>query len=158
MKLRTKESLSWSKFTMDVVGSLLNHTRAAPLRVAGNILKITSSGVCWRLKVVLNAHMWSRGSLVPLKTSSWGRWNLKGKGHSRTLAMKDESVLLIMPSKFIAVFPFMAFLSPTPFSCSSSFGHYYGLTARYILKYPFYYSLDYGPCHHCHCDCVKIVT
>ena len=46
-------------------GSLLNHTHAAPLRVARNVLQITSSGVCWRLKIVLNAPMWSIRSLVP---------------------------------------------------------------------------------------------
>ena len=37
--------------------------------------------------------------------------NLGGKGHSRTLAVKGELVLLIMSSKFVVIFPFMAFLT-----------------------------------------------
>ena len=41
---------------------------------------------------------------------------LGGKGHSKTLAVKGESVRLSMPSRFIAVFPFIAF-----FTSSSSF-------------------------------------
>ena len=36
---------------------------------------------------------------------------MKDRGHSRTLVVKGNSVLLIMPSRFMAVFPFMAFLS-----------------------------------------------
>ena len=39
------------------------------------------------------------------------RRNFGGKGHSKTLAVKGESVLLSMPSRFIAVFPFMAFFT-----------------------------------------------
>jgi len=45
-EMATKESLNYSKFMIDVAGSLLNHTLAAPLRVARNNLQITSSGVC----------------------------------------------------------------------------------------------------------------
>ena len=111
MKWQTKESLSWSKFAIDVTGSLQNHTFATPLRVTGNDLQIISSKVCWRFNIVLNTLMWSRGSLLPSYTSSYGRQNLGGKGYSRMLVVKGESVLLIMPSRFIAVFPFMAFLT-----------------------------------------------
>ena len=46
MKWQTKESLSCLKFTIDVVGSLLNHSLAAPLMVARNDMQITSFGVC----------------------------------------------------------------------------------------------------------------
>ena len=54
--------------------------------------------------------MWSRESLVLSLTSNCGRRNLEGRGHSKTLAVKGESILLIMSSRFMAIFPFMAFL------------------------------------------------
>ena len=57
MKWQTKESLSCLKFAIDAVDNLLNHTLAAPLRVAGNDMQITSFGVCWRFNIVLNAPM-----------------------------------------------------------------------------------------------------
>lgn len=64
IKCQTKESLNCSKFAIDDADSLLNDTLVAPLRVAGKDLQITSSKVCWRFNIVLNALMWSRGSLV----------------------------------------------------------------------------------------------
>ena len=36
---------------------------------------------------------------------------LRRQRHSKTLAVKDESVCLSLPSRFIAVFPFMAFFT-----------------------------------------------
>ena len=57
MKCRTKELLRCLKFAIDAAGSLLNHTLAAPLKVAGNDLQITSSQVYWRFNTVLNAPM-----------------------------------------------------------------------------------------------------
>ena len=45
MKWQTKESLNWSKFAIKDDSSLLNQTQAAPLRVVGKDLHITSSGV-----------------------------------------------------------------------------------------------------------------
>ena len=44
MKWRTKESLCCSKFTIDAISSLLNHTLAAPLRVIGMICKLPRLG------------------------------------------------------------------------------------------------------------------
>ena len=44
MKWRTKESLCCSKFTIDAISSLLNHTLAAPLRVTGMICKLPRLG------------------------------------------------------------------------------------------------------------------
>ena len=46
----------------------------------------------------------------------FGRRNFGGKGHAKTLAVKGESVHLSMPSRFITIFPFIAF-----FTSSSSF-------------------------------------
>ena len=115
IKFQTKESLNCSKFVIDDAGNKLNHTLVAPLRVAGKDLQITSSGVCWRFNIVLNAPMWSRESLVPSSTSNYGRWNLGGRAHFKTLAMNGESILLIMPPRFMAVFPFMAFFISSNF-------------------------------------------
>ena len=46
---------------MEDAGNLLNHTLAAPLKVAGKDLQMTSSRVCWRFKIVLKASIWSMG-------------------------------------------------------------------------------------------------
>ena len=109
MKWQTNESLSCSKFATEDASNLLNHTLAALLRVAGKDLQITLFEVCWRFKIVLKALMWLRGSFVPSWNSSCDKRNFRGKGHSKSLAVKGKSVHLSMPSRFIIVFPFMEF-------------------------------------------------
>ena len=64
MKCQTKELLNCSKLAINNASSLLNHTLATPLRVVGKDLQITSSGVCWRFNIALNAPMWSRVSII----------------------------------------------------------------------------------------------
>ena len=97
---------------MDDAGSLLNHSRAAPLRVMRKELHRISSGGCWRPNVVLNVFRWSSGSL---KGSSWGRRNLKGTGHFWTTTVNGESVFLTILSKLWSVFSLMAFLNSSIF-------------------------------------------
>ena len=70
-----------------------------------------SLGGCWRPSVVLKVLRWSRGSLSPSNSSSWGRRNFDGTKHSRTAAIKGESVVLTILSRLWSVFPLMAFLS-----------------------------------------------
>lgn len=94
---------------MDDWVSLLNHTRTTPLRLVGKDWHKISSGVCYRLKVILKVVMWSNGSHRPSNDSSWGRRNFGGKGHSRTLVVKGESVLFTT-SRFLSVFSLIAFL------------------------------------------------
>ena len=110
-KWRTKALPSCSKLSIEDVGSLVNHSRATPLRVVGNERQKISSGGCWRPKVVLKVLRWSSGSFNPSKGSSWGRWNLKGTGHSWIAKVKGESVFLTILSRLWSVFPLMAFLS-----------------------------------------------
>ena len=96
---------------MDDVGSLLNHTHVTPLRVVGKEMHNISSGDYWRPRVVLKVVMWSSGSFKPSNDLSCGRWNFEGIGHSSTLVMKGESVLLTIPSKFWSVFSLITLLS-----------------------------------------------
>jgi len=83
--------------------------------------------------------------------------NLGSKGHSKTLAVKGESVLLIMPSRFIAVLPFMAFLTS-----SSSFLMFFIIWSLPQVDYTVCseVSLLLFPGLHCHCRCgyAKIAT
>ena len=110
-KWLTKELLSCSKVSMDDVGSLLNHSRAAPLSVVGKERHRISSGGCWRPNVILNVFRWSSGSFSPLKGSSWGKRNLEGTGHSWTATVNGESIFLTILSKLRSVFSLMAFLN-----------------------------------------------
>ena len=110
-KWHTKELPSCSKLSMDDVASLLNHTHIAPLRVVGKEQHKISSGGCCRLRVILKVVIWSNGSFKPLNYSSYGRWNFRGKGHSRTFVVKGESVLRTIPSRFRSVFSLIEFLS-----------------------------------------------
>ena len=110
-KWHTKELPNCLKLSMDDVGSLLNHTHATPLRVVGKEMHNISSGGYWRPRVVLKVVMWSSGSFRPSNDLSCGRWNFEGTGHSSTLVMKGESVLLTIPSKFRSVFSLITLLS-----------------------------------------------
>ena len=96
---------------MDNVASLPNHTRVAPLRVVGKERHNISSGGCCRLKVVFKVVMWSYGSFKPSNDLSCGGQNFGGMGHSRTLVVKGEFVLLTIPSKFQSVFSLITFLN-----------------------------------------------
>ena len=107
----TKELLSCSKLPMDDVGSLLNHSRVAHLRVVGKERHKISSGGCWRPSVVLNIFRWSSGSFNPSKGSSWGKQNLEGTGHSWTATVNGESIFLTILSKRWTVFPLIVFLN-----------------------------------------------
>ena len=111
MKWWIKEPLSYSKLSMDDVGSLLNHSRAAPLRVVGKEWHRISSGGCWRPNVALNVFKWSSGSFSLSKGSNWGKQNLEGTGHSWTATVNGESVFLTILSKLWSVFSLMAFLN-----------------------------------------------
>ena len=110
-KWRTKEPLNCSKVSIDDVGSLLNHSRPAPLSVVGKEQHRISSGGCRRPNVVLNVFRWSSGSFSPSKGSSWGKRNLEGTGHSWTATVNGESVFLTILSKLRSVFSLMAFLN-----------------------------------------------
>ena len=110
-KWHSKELPNCLKLSMDKVGSLLNHTCVAPLRVVGKERhNITSRGY-WRPRVVLKVVMWSNGSFRPSNDLSCGRRNFKGIGHSSTLVMKGESILLTIPLKFQSVFSLIALLN-----------------------------------------------
>ena len=110
-KWRTKALPSYSKLSIEDVGSLVNHSLAAPLRVVGNERHRISLRGYWRPRVVLKVLRWSSGSFNPSKGSSWGRQNLEGIGHSWTAKVKGESVFLTILSRLWSVFPLMAFLS-----------------------------------------------
>ena len=69
-KWRGKELPSCSKLSMDNVGSLVNHSLAAPLRVVGKEWHSISSGGCWRPKVILKVLRWSKESF------SLSRWRV----------------------------------------------------------------------------------
>ena len=92
MKCHKKALLNCSKLYIDEIGNLVNHSLAAPLRVMGKERHRISFDGCWRPNVVLNVLRWSWGSLSPTNGSSWGNRNFDGTGHSRTAAVKGESV------------------------------------------------------------------
>ena len=54
---------------------------------------------------------WSKGSFRPLNTSSCGRRNFEGTGHSRTTIVEGESILLTILSKLRFVFSCIALLN-----------------------------------------------
>ena len=99
-KWHTKELPSCSKFSMDDITSLLNHTCATPLKVVWKEQHKISSGGCWRLKVILKVVIWSNGPFKLSNDSSCGRQNFGGREHSKTFVVKGESVLQTIPSKF----------------------------------------------------------
>lgn len=66
---------------MDDRANLLNHTRDVPLRV------FRKANIQSRQGFVVNS-----GSFRPSYELSYGRLNLGGKGHFKTLVMKEESV------------------------------------------------------------------
>ena len=111
MKWRRKALLNCSKLSMDEFGSFVNHSLAAAFRVVGNERHNISSGGCWRPNVVLKVLRWSWGSLSPSNGSNWGRRNLEGTGHSRTVVVKGKSMALTILSTLRSVFSFKAFLS-----------------------------------------------
>ena len=84
MKWRRKELPSCLKLLRDNVGSLVNHSLVAPLRVVGKERHSISSGGYWRPKVVLKVLWWSQGSFNSSNGSSCGRRKFEGTGHSRT--------------------------------------------------------------------------
>ena len=110
-KWHRKELLNCSKLSMDDVGNFVNHSLTAPLRVVEKERHSISSGGCWRPSVVLKVLRWSKGSLSPLNGSNWGSRNFDGTRHSRTTAVKGESVVLTILSKLRSVFLLMVFLN-----------------------------------------------
>ena len=106
-----KELPSYSKLSMDEVGSLVNHSLAAPLRVVVKERHSISSRGCWSPKVILKVLRWSKISFNPSNGLSWGRRNFKGIGHSTTTTVKCESVLLTILSRLRSVLSLIAFLS-----------------------------------------------
>ena len=112
-KWGTKELPNCSKLSMDDVGSLLNHTHSAPLRVVGMIMYLVRGLL--KTRVVLKVLRWSSKSFRPSNDSSYGRRNFEGIGHSRTFVEKGESVLLTIPSKFQYVFSLIALLNSSIF-------------------------------------------
>lgn len=74
-----------------------------------------SSRVCCKLRVVFKVVMWSNGSFRPSYELSYGRLNLGGKGHFKTLVMKEESVVFTIPSRFLVIFSFIALFSSSIF-------------------------------------------
>ena len=110
-KWRTKELPNCSKLSMDDVGSLLNHTCAAPLRVVGKEPHNISSSGCYRLKVILKVVIWYSGSFRRSNDSSYGRRNFGGIGHFTTFMVKGQFILLTIPSRFRSASSLIAFLS-----------------------------------------------
>ena len=110
MKWRRKALPKCSKLSMDDVGSFVNHSLVAPLRVVGKERHSISSGGYWRPSVVLKVLRWSRRSFNPSNGSSWGNQNFDCTRHSKTAEVKGESVVLTILSKLRSVFPLMAFL------------------------------------------------
>ena len=110
-KWRTKELPSCSKLSMDDVANLLNHSRVAPLRVVGKERHKISSRGCYKLRVVLKVVMWSSRSFRPSNDLSYGRRNFGSIGHSRTLVVRGDSILLTILSKFRFVFSLISLLS-----------------------------------------------
>ena len=104
-----KKATELSKSSMEDCTNLLNHTRATPLRVVEKDWHIISSRVCYKFKVILKVVMWSSWSFNPSYDSSYGSQNLGESGWSRTCCVNGEFVILTIPSKFLAVFPFMEF-------------------------------------------------
>ena len=111
MKWHRKALLNCSKLSIDDVGNLMSHSLAAPLRVVGKKRHSISSGGCWRPNVVLKVLRWSWGSLSPSNGFSWGNRNFDGTGHSRTAAVKGESVALTSLSTLRSVFSLIALLN-----------------------------------------------
>ena len=109
--IQRKELPSYSKLLMDNVGSLVNHSLAAPLRMVGKEKHSISLRGCWRPKVVLKVLRWSKRSLNSSNGSSYGRRNFKCNGHSRTAVVKGESVLLTILSRLQSIFSLIAFLN-----------------------------------------------
>ena len=131
---------------MDDYTNLLNHTCAAPLRVIRKDWHMISSGVCYRLKVILKVLMWSNRSFKSSYNSSCGRRNLGGKGHSTTFFVKGELVLFTIQSRILVVFSFIAF-----FNSSISFlmlisKSSFALSNHSILLKPSLPSLFSGSC------------
>ena len=111
MKWRKKELPSCSKLSMDDIGNLVNHSLTAPLRMVGKEWHNISSRGYWRPKVVLKVLRWSKRSFSPANGSNCGRWNFKGIEHSKTAAMKGESILLTIWSRLRSIFSLIALLS-----------------------------------------------
>ena len=103
-KWRRKELPSYSKLSMDDVGSLVNHSLATPLRVVGKERHSISLGDCWRPKVILKVLRWSKASFNPSNSSSCDKRNFEGTEHSRTAMVEGEYVLLTILSKLRSVF------------------------------------------------------
>ena len=93
---------------MNNIGSLVNHSLAAPLRVVGKEWHNISSMGYWRPRVVLNVLRWSKGSFRLSNDSSYGRQNFEGTGHSRTAIVNGESFLLTILSRLWSIFSFIA--------------------------------------------------
>ena len=110
-KCQEKALPNCSKLSKDDVGNFVNYFLATPLRVMGKERHSILSKGYWRPSVVLKVLRWSRGSLRPSNYSSWGRRNFDGTGHSRTAAVKCESVVQTILSRLQSVFPLMAFLN-----------------------------------------------
>ena len=70
MKWRKKELPNCSNLSMDDVGNIVNHSLAAPLRVAGKERHSILSRGYRRPSVFLKMLRWSRGSLSPPNDSS----------------------------------------------------------------------------------------
>ena len=111
MKCRRKALLNCSKLSIDDVGNLVNHSLAAPLRVVGKERHRISFGGYLRPNVVLKELRCSLGSLSLSNGSSLGNRNFNGTGHSRTTAVKGESVALTGLSTLRSVFSLMALLN-----------------------------------------------
>ena len=111
MKWHKKALLNCSKLSTNDVGNFMNHSLVTPLRVVGKEQHNISSGGCWRPSVVLKVLRCSWGSLSPKKGSSWGSRNFDGTGHSRTAAVKGESVVLTSLSTLWSVFSLIALIN-----------------------------------------------
>ena len=110
-KWQKKELPSYSKLSMDDVGSLVNHSLVTPLRVVGKNWRNILSGGCWWPKVILKVLRWSKRSFSPLNGSSCGKRNFEGIGHSKISMVKGEFVLLTILSRLLSIFSLIAFLN-----------------------------------------------
>ena len=72
---------------------------------------VSRQGVIEDPELSLKVVMWSSRSFRPSNDLSYGRRNFEGIGHSRTLVIKGESILLTILFKFRSIFSLIALLS-----------------------------------------------
>ena len=110
MKCETKFLLNSLKVEMVLRAVLLNHTLASPLSVVGKTLHMILSRTPCSYIRVLNDSRWSNRSFGPSYASTYGIWNLVGRGKEVTYVVKGESVQWTSSLRSMDTCPLMAFI------------------------------------------------